>query len=203
MSVAWRPARRSPIALRDSGELYQTPIGCTEALVLSGEIGRLAGAGVVWEPASGKGAVVHVLKAAGLRVYATDLTVYPGADSGILAPVDFLAERSAPAGVSVICTNPPGRLADRFVRQGLELGVPVVAFLRWQAAEGAGRVRSDIMDWYCRRAWLGRQRPEMMHRKDWKGPRQKRAGLPYAWFVFEPFPCDAGFVVKRINWSLS
>ena len=53
-------------------------------------------------------------------------------------------ERTAPAGVSCILTNPPFSIADQFIRHGLDLGCDVLVLLRLMALEGAGR--SDLID---------------------------------------------------------
>jgi hypothetical protein len=180
MTVPWRPVRRSPIADRDSAELYETPACATRALIETGELDRYIH-GVVWEPCSGKGAISRVLKAKGFRVHATDLVDYDDSDAGILTPVDFLLERKAPADVSAIVTNPPYGRADAFIRHALKLGLPTIVLLRWQAAEGEGR--SDLIDGHLVRTWLGRRRLPMMHRENWDGPRTESGGAPFAFHI--------------------
>ena len=79
-----------------------------------------------------------------------------------------------PAGVDVIITIPPYKLADDFIRHGLSLGLPFVALLRLMALEGYGR--SDLMDRHLRRVWAGNERLPMMHREGWQGPRTASGG---------------------------
>jgi hypothetical protein len=201
VTVAWRPAKRSPIADRDSAELYETPACAVRALIETGELDRFA-RGVVWEPCAGKGAISRVLKAKGFRVVAQDLIDYDGADAGIETPRNFFEARKAPAGASAIVTNPPYGQSDAFVRHALRLGLTTIVLLPWQRAEGEGR--SDIVDKHLRRVWLGRRRLPMMHRQNWDGPRLKTGGLPYGWFCFEPKPkADPAFSTIRTNWGAS
>ena len=138
----WRPAQRSPLAIRDAGELYETPKAAVTSLIATGELNQFA-RGVVWEPAAGRGAIVRELRAGGFRIHATDLLAHEGADGEILAGVDFLAERSAPAGVGLVLTNPPYRSADNFIRHALTLGLPAIALLRTPGARGSRPIRPD------------------------------------------------------------
>jgi hypothetical protein len=199
MTVAWRPAKRSPIATRDVGELYESPSCAVRSLIATGELDRFRG-GVLWECAAGKNAIVRELKAKSFAVHATDIERYAGADD-VLAPVDFLLEEKAPAGVSAIVTNPPFAQADAFIRHGLELGLPVIVLLRLQALEGVGR--SDIIDRHLWRLYVGCQRLPQMHRLGWTGKRTRLAGSPSAWFVFTPSVRRGPIEMQRINWSLS
>ena len=150
------------------------------------------------EPAAGRGAIARELKRAGFDVIATDLVAYEGADPGIDTPVDFLLEHAPPPGVGFICTNPPFKLADAFIRHGLALGLPVIVLLRLMALEGERR--SDLIDRHLRRVWLGRERPPQMHREGWAGPRTISATAPFAWFAFEPSESGRPVHLERISW---
>ena len=197
MSVAWRPAQRSALALRDPSEFYETPGCAVRALMATGELERFR-RNCLWECASGKGAIVRVLKAADFRVHSTDLIAYPGADPGILTPIDFLLEDKAPAGVGAIITNPPFAQADAFVRHGLELGPSLIVLLRLQALEGASR--SDLIDKHLRRVLVGIERLPMMHRQNWDGPRTKNGGAPFMWASFAPGVRNGPIELSRISW---
>ena len=89
-------------------DLYETPEVATLALRRAEPLPR-----TIWEPACGPGAIVRVLREAGHRVIATDLIDYrsPDQDHG---GRNFLLERRAPAGVEMIVTNPPFKLAAQF-----------------------------------------------------------------------------------------
>jgi len=192
----WRPAQSAPLSVRGH-DLYETPPAATRALLHTGELDRYARS-KIWEPAAGKGAIVRELIAAGFHVVAHDLVSYEGADAGILTPVDFLEQRKAPADVSIIVTNPPFRLANAFIRHGLELGLPVIVLMRLQALEGSSR--SDLIDHHLRRVWLGIERLPTMHREGWQGPRTKNGGAPFGWFCFEPGARSNSIEIKRVSW---
>jgi len=184
---------RAPLADRKD-DLYETPIEAVRALIATGELP--ASPARIWEPAAGRGAIHDPLREAGFDCYGSDLVDY-GKDWG---GHDFLMEWKAPPRVDVICTNPPFKLADAFVRHALTLAPKVIMLLRWAYAEGAGR--SDIIDGHLARVWLGKERLPFMHRDGYDGPKNSNSGAPFAWFVFEQqkrIP-DSGFVVRRISW---
>jgi len=167
-AARWRPAKSAPLSVRGF-DLYETPSCAVHALLATAEIERLAGAGTIWEPAAGRGAIARELIGAGFDVAASDLVAYPGADPGIETPTNFFLESRPPSGVTLVLTNPPYRDADRFIRRALALGLPAVVLLRLMALEGAGR--SDLMDRHLRRVWAGIERLPTMHRQGWEGPR--------------------------------
>ena len=114
---------------REKDDFYPTPREATEALLDSGIVGHLKR---VWEPACGDGAISRVLQARGATVVNTDLVDRGFGESG----VDFLETNHlfAPA----IITNPPFKLAEQFIRHGLDLGAETMAMLLkatfWNAA---------------------------------------------------------------------
>ena len=132
------------------------------------------------------------------EVHASDLISYPDADSGIETPVDFLLEQKPPAGASCVCTNPPHRSADEFVRHGLKVGLTTIVLLRLQALEGAGR--SDLIDKHLRRVLVGIERLPTMHRLGWDGPRTKNGGAPFMWAIFGPGARSGPIELTRISW---
>jgi hypothetical protein len=133
-------------------------------------------------------------------VTAQDLVAYPGADAGIITPVDFLMERARPEGCETIVTNPPYKLADACIRHGLDLGCRVIVLLRLMAIEGAGR--ADLIDGHCERIWAGIERLPTMHRDGWTGPKLSVSGVPFAWFVFSPVKRESGAPIelRRMSW---
>jgi hypothetical protein len=179
-------------------DLYETPACAVRALWTTGEVWKVAGLQPIWEPCAGRGAIARELRIAGRKVVTHDLVAYDGADDGIETPIDFLMERKPPPGVAAIITNPPFKLADKFIRHGLELGLPFVALLRLMALEGEGR--SDLIDRHLRRVWAGRERLPQMHREGWTGNRQSSGGAPFAWFVFEPGIRRGPIELRRISW---
>lgn len=150
----------------------------------------------LWEPACGPGAMVKVLRGAGHDVVATDLVDYGCPDAR--ANIDFLMELQAPEGVEAIVTNPPYKLADAFVRQGLRLAPKVIMLLRLAYLEGARR--SDIIDRHLARVWLGRERlPTMFQLGSEVGERNSNA-IPFAWFVFTREPNNGVVDLRRMSW---
>lgn len=185
-------ADRAPLAERGV-DLYETPQCAIRALLRVEKLPH-----VLWEPCAGRGAISRELKAAGHAVVTTDLCWHPGADDGIIGGVDFLLERAPPADVAAIVTNPPFMLADRFIRHGLSLGLPVIVLLRLMALEGAGR--SDLIDRHLRRVWAGRERLPKFQRDGWTGKTIATETAPYAWFRFEPEPRDSAIELRRMSW---
>jgi hypothetical protein len=118
-------------------DLYETPAPAVRALLDAEPI-----EGPIWECANGRGAISRVLRAAGYRVVATDIEDYGAEDAR--SGVDFLAQSTAPDGVTTILTNPPFMYANEFVRHALTLVPRVVLLLRLGFLEGVGR--SDILD---------------------------------------------------------
>jgi hypothetical protein len=186
-------AKRSALSERGN-DLYETPACAIRALMRVESLPR-----AIWEPCAGRGAISRELISARHAVVASDLVAYPRADTGIQSSIDFLMERKAPPGCRTIVTNPPFKLADQFVRHGLDLGCTVIVFLRLMALEGAGR--ADLIDRHLVRVWAGIERLPMMHREGWERARIGNSGAPFAWFVFEPIPRnDRPIELRRMSW---
>jgi hypothetical protein len=170
-------AQRAPLADRKD-DLYETPECATRALLAVESLPS----GPIWEPACGPGAIVRVLRAAGHRVYATDLVDYGSPDQDAHG-VDFLMESSAPDSIASIVTNPPFKLADQFVRHALLLCPRVYMLLRLAFLESERR--SGILDnGLLKRVYVFRERLPMMHRAGWDGPRASSA-MAFAWFCWD------------------
>lgn len=184
-------AARHSLAERGN-DCYETPLEAVQTLL---RVERLPAR--IWEPACGPGAIVRPLRKAGHKVTATDLVDYglEASESG----VDFLMETRAPTGVRTIVTNPPFKLANEFVRHGLDLCPTVILLLRLAYLEGAG-TRADLLDNHLRRVWVGRERLPMMHRLGWEGPKLGSAGIPFAWFVFTRRPTGGVIRARRMSW---
>jgi methylase of polypeptide subunit release factors len=89
---------------RLTNDSYTTPAWVTEALVPYLPRIRCA----LWEPASGSGAIVAALRAAGFGVVTTDVTTGH----------DFLTQ-PAPRPFRGVVTNPPYGLATEFIERAL------------------------------------------------------------------------------------
>lgn len=105
----------APLSERGN-DLYETPPVAVHALLCVEPLPK-----VVWEPACGSGKIVTELRTAGHTVFASDLVDYGCPESQ--SHVDFLMERSVPPGVEAVITNPPFKLAGKFVSHALALGV--------------------------------------------------------------------------------
>src|SRR5262245_12774754 len=104
-------------------DCYETPEVATQALLAVESLPAR-----IWEPACGPGAIVRVLRKAGHEVVATDLIDYGSVDQD-RGGIDFLDQRTVPKGVTCICTNPPFRDCESFVRHALDLGVEKIVML--------------------------------------------------------------------------
>ena len=173
---------RHPQSVR-SHDLYPTPAPLTEALLRVEPLPNR-----IWEPAAGMGHMSSVLKAAGHKVFSSDLMAY-GTDGVFIQ--DFFEFKSAPAGSGCIVTNPPFSVAGDFVRHGLTLCPKVAVLGRLAFLESSSRV--DILDTHLARVFSFINRPGMMHRwsdrgdgvyEEWQGKKSSSA-MAFAWFVFE------------------
>ena len=176
---------RGTLAARGD-DLYETPPEAVRALLAAEDLP--AG---IWEPACGPGAIARVLRAAGHRVVATDLVATDLVDYGSpdqdAARIDFLFERSAPAGVETIVTNPPFKLAEEFAEHALRLCPRVIMLARLAFLE-AERPTGVLDDGRLARVLVFKERLPMMHRHGWEGPRIKGGAMAFAWFVWDRPP---------------
>ena len=96
----------------------------------------------VWEPACGRGHMAETLKEYFDKVYATDIHDY-----GYGGVEDFLLERNAGTKVAWIVTNPPFRLAEKFIQQAHRHARRGVAMLvRTSFLESIGRYENIFKD---------------------------------------------------------
>ena len=123
-----------------------------------------------------------VLRSAGHSVIATDLNDYGCPDSE--AGIDFLMEWQ-PRDVDAIVTNPPFKLANKFVAKALSLAPKVVMLLRLAFIEGV--TRCDILDsGHLARVYVFRNRLPWMHREG-RGIVQvahNTSAMAFAWFIW-------------------
>lgn len=185
---AANPGRHALIHRGD--DLYETPPEAVRALLNHETLPP-----EVWEPACGPGAIVGVLRGAGIKVTATDLIAYgcPRSRSG----VDFLTTSTVPDGLRCIITNPPYKHADAFIRRAIILAPKVVMLMRLPFLEGTGR--ADIIDGgRLARVLIFRNRLPMMHRNGWAGPRAG-SSMAFAWLIWERRHCGPA-MIERISW---
>ena len=133
-------------------DLYETPPEATLALIAHESLPHF-----IWEPASGRGAISKVLRRTGHEVIESDLIDY--GRRGVRVANFFHYSSTT---VKCIVTNPPYKLADRFVEHALRLSPKVIMLLRLAFLEGTGRSR--IIDRSpLARVYVFRNRLPMMH----------------------------------------
>lgn len=128
------------IEAHDSLEDFPTPPWATRALC---EKLRYAGEPIetqsVWEPACNRGYMARPLQEYFAEVFATDVHDYGW--SGQQDEADFTFQSARPMlQPDWIVTNPPFRLAERFIQTGLRIATRGIAvFVRSSFVEGVGR----------------------------------------------------------------
>ena len=128
---------------RDSPDNFPTPPWATRALIehVLGDKRPLVTQACL-EPACGAGHMVKVLKEYFGDVHYSDAFSYGG---GLVR--DFLEEKYKPNSYDWVITNPPFRLAEKFLLEGLKvarIGVAILA--RSVFLEGIGRYNSIYRD---------------------------------------------------------
>lgn len=153
-----------PWAARAGAEIIQT-LSHTSLTLMS-----------CWEPAAGRGHMVHGLKDYFRFVWQTDIHDYDG-----YGALDFLTAGTPAERPDFIITNPPFPLAADFVRRGLEVATKGVAVLaRLAFLESAARY--DLMSTLTLLAPFSERVPMQLGSWD---PDLSTA-TAYAWFVFCP-----------------
>jgi hypothetical protein len=171
-------------------DLYETPPCATEALL---RVERLPH--WVWEPATGRGAIVNVLRAHGHAAIASDIANH-GFPLHFVG--DFLAQAKVPVGVECILTNPPFRIVGEFVAHALDLCPRVIMFARLAFLESERR--TNILERRgLARVHVFRNRLPMMHRDGWTGRRASSA-VAFGWFVWSR-DHTGPITIDRISWE--
>ena len=133
----------------------------------------------VLEPAAGTGAIVMPLRDAGHIVIASDIFDY-GLPGCLI--MDYLTTTLS-FGVEGIITNPPFRLAEKFLRKALS-EVGYVALVRTNFVMEGARRMPFLQASPPTRLWLSARRLPMMHRHNWTGKRSS-SNTPHAWAVWQ------------------
>lgn len=136
----------------------------------------------IWECACGQGHLSEVLIENGYNVYSSDLI-----DRGYGEVKDFLACNDKFDGD--ILTNPPFKIADSFVRHGLDLidnGRKVCLFLKIQFLESKER-RKLFSECPLKHLFVYSERQQCA--KDAEFDKYKATTQCYAWYVFEKGFC--------------
>jgi hypothetical protein len=157
---------------------YPTPPIAVESL-LATETETLNPQTWIYEPATGNGAIVKVLREHGIPVITSDIV---RRDFPLDRVGDFLRLRSAPPGL-VLVTNPPYQHAAEFAEHALALGFRDV-FLLLRLAFLESVARTDLLEHSGLRAvHVFRRRLPRMHREGWNGNRTS-SSMAFAWFCW-------------------
>ncbi|RYD62849.1 MAG: NAD(P)-dependent oxidoreductase [Verrucomicrobiaceae bacterium] len=156
---------------RPEFEFYPTPRNAVEALLAVEQF-----PGLVWEPACGDGAICKVLEDTGHTVVATDLIDRGYGEGGC----DFFSEFRA---VDHIITNPPYKLAEKFVRHSLtQANGKVAMLLKLQFLEGVKR-KALFEKFPPKTVYVFTYRLKM--NRDGEDKPESTSMLAFAWFVWE------------------
>jgi len=137
----------NPNAEREKNDFYTTDPRALKLFIKKLEEDGIKLHDYIWEPACGMGHLSEVLKEKGHRVLSTDIVDsgynYKNKDIGMTRPsMDFLEYDKDDEFRGDILTNPPFKLAEKFVEQGIELleeGNRLYLFLKIQFLEGQKR----------------------------------------------------------------
>lgn len=162
---------------------------------------------VLWESASGNGALVIPLRNRGFKVFASDLNDWGCPDSE--AGMDFTSDIAEQYGASIrrsypefgIATNPPFGIIEEFVERAVAMAPYVAILARLAFLESEGR-----MSWFprvgLRRVHIIGERLPMMHRHGYEGPKMSTGAMCFAWFIFEAHKRPALQVPARwVSWK--
>jgi hypothetical protein len=155
-------------------DCYETPPVAVHALLKVEQLPYR-----IWEPACGSGNITNVLLDQSYDVVSSDIVDYDWGHE----IVDFLKIRRGTYTDRAIITNPPYKLAQKFVEKALELSPLVIMLLRLAFLES--QRRTNILEHSgLARVHVFRKRLPMMHRKGWTGKKASSA-IPFAWYVWE------------------
>jgi hypothetical protein len=180
-----------PMKVRGHDACFSPP----EAMVALMRVERLPPA--IWECACGDGALVRPLRAAGHKVYATDLIDYGLDDSQ--SRIDFLLETKAPPGCDTIISNVPYKLGAEFVRHALALVRHAHFLFRINFVESVDRTNIIGAGTGLRVIRAFRNRLPALHDINHEGNRVSNP-FCYAWFSWDR-EYRGATIFEPITWS--
>lgn len=133
----------------------------------------------IWEPACGMGHLAEPLVKAGYHVTATDLIDRGYGNGG----VDFLKQTGFIFCGDII-TNPPYKLAEKFIRHGLEIipeGYKLCLFMKLTFLEGKRR-QELFKEYPPKRVWVSSSRINCATNGNFEGTSSMMA---QAWYIWE------------------
>lgn len=170
---------RKPVYDRSADDFYTEPLWAVEALFDNERI-----IGKVWDPAAGAGTVMRVCNAREIDCEASDLV--DRNNPSVTGDIDFLGTTSLHdliCPVDNIVTNPPFRLAEKFIRRALEVTrFKVCVLLRLSFLESVKR--ADLFDsTTLARVHIFRRRVSMP--PGGSDIEAKGGTIAFAWFVWD------------------
>ncbi len=157
-------------------DFYCTPAWATHALME-----RESFAGRIWEPASGNGAMVNII-----RQYYDDVVASDIQEEDYVCGLqgrDFLDESSAFSQVSNIITNPPYKLAQEFINRALDVATDKVAMLLKLTFLESTKRHAWWQTVPLKKVWVFSRRVTMY---PYGTTKPKNSGtITYAWFVWK------------------
>ena len=168
----------NPNAKREENDFYATNPKAMELALPYLRNGGLSQK--VWECACGQGHLANVLLEHGFDVYSTDLI-----DRGFGEVKDFLSIDGSNCYDIDIVTNPPFKLAEKFVEKGMDLitdGHRVCLFLKVQFLESKNRYKL-FKKYPLKELLVYSERQQCA--KDAEFEKYTATTQCYCWFVFE------------------
>ncbi len=173
----------NPKAERQTEDFY-----ATEPKALEIFIDKLNQDGInlscVWEPSCGMGHLAEVLRKNGYLELATDLIDRGYGQGGVDFLGDYLLDRCN-TWKGDILTNPPFRLAEKFVEKGMSLlenGNKLILFLKIQFLEG--QKRKELFKKYPPK-YVYVNSARQLCAKDGEFEKYTATTQFYAWYVWE------------------
>jgi hypothetical protein len=167
--------RDSHLWARDPQDYYVEPEWCSVRLF---EMEQFNGA--IWDPACGMGRIVRAAEAAGYTAFGTDI-VSRGQNLGRL---DFMT--CGPVDARNIVSNPPFRIAEKFVQKALAFATGKVAMLlpaNWVQGDKRSRWLQNTR---LRRVLFITPRPSMPPGLVIEaGLKPGNGTTDYAWFIWD------------------
>jgi hypothetical protein len=132
------PNARRPQPKRSGRDLWPTPASLIETVTL--HVLPVLPDGAIWECAAGDGRLAEAIREAGRDTYASDIFPRRGIEKR-----DFLADDAIKD--TIVLTNPPYNMTDRFIDHGLELMDDgtikgLVLLLRHDHLQAGGRIEA-------------------------------------------------------------
>ncbi len=175
----------NPNAIRQEEDFY-----ATEPKALSVFLDKLKEDDIelaknLWEPSCGQGHLSKELEQRGYEVLSTDLIDRGYGEGGIDFLDDFLINRSEYFEGDII-TNPPFKLAEKFVEKGMERlytnGNKLILFLKIQFLEG--QKRKELFKKYPPK-YVYCNSARQLCAKDGEFEKYTATTQFYAWYVWE------------------